>query len=325
MNKNETLNTISRSRRHNNTTMKRSFLLIGILTGAFYSSAVKLSKHDYVSIWKDVAIGEMLDHKIPASITLAQGILESGSGNSLLAVEGNNHFGIKCHGWTGEKIYKDDDAKNECFRKYDSADESFEDHSDFLLKHERYADLFSYDITDYKNWAKGLKKAGYATNPKYADLLIELIEDLELYQYDTYQSLDPLAELLAENVGTNYSDMKEMNDHQVYVNAKKVRYVVAKKGDTFYQVAKEFGLNLAQLHRYNSFPKDKDCLVEGDIVYIMPKKRASLFKKETVSIEQPMHVQEISQKYGVSEKTLKRLNRFADDNLVSEGEIVTLR
>lgn len=302
--------------------MKRSFLLIGILTGSFYSSAVKISKKDYISMWKDVAIGEMLDHKIPASITLAQGILESGSGNSMLAVEANNHFGIKCHGWTGEKVYKDDDKKGECFRKYDSADHSFEDHSDFLLRHERYASLFNYDITDYKSWAKGLKKAGYATNPKYADLLIDLIEDLELYQYDTYQELTPGADLLVENKTVN---TKSTNTHQIYQNDKKVRYVIAKKGDTFYQLSKEFGLNLSQLHRYNSFAQEKDCLKEGDIVYIMPKKRASLFKKETVSLEQPMHVQEISQKYGVSEKTLKRLNSFAEDSLVSEGEIITLR
>ena len=115
--------------------MKNLALLIGILFSAFCTSAFKISKKDYVEMWKDVAIGEMLDHKIPASITLAQGILESGIGNSMLALEANNHFGIKCHGWAGEKIYKDDDKKNECFRKYDSAEESFEDHSDFLLSH----------------------------------------------------------------------------------------------------------------------------------------------------------------------------------------------
>lgn len=306
--------------------MKKSLILIGFLTGSFYSGAVKITKKDYISMWKDVAIGEMLDHKIPASITLAQGILESGSGNSMLALEANNHFGIKCHGWTGEKVYKDDDKKDECFRKYDSADQSFEDHSDFLLRYERYSGLFNYDVTDYKSWAKGLKKAGYATNPKYADLLIELIEDLELYQYDTYQNVTPGVELLVENKGQESTVVaKGGNDHQIFLNDKKVRYVIAEKGDTFYQLAKEFDLNLSQLHRYNSFPKGKDCLVEGDIVYIMPKRRASLFKKETVSIEQPMHVQEISQKYGVSEKTLKRLNSFAEDSLVSEGEIITLR
>ena len=178
--------------------MKKSLLLIGLLTGAFYSSAYKISKKDYVAMWKDVAIGEMLDHKVPASITLAQGILESGSGNSMLAVDANNHFGIKCHGWTGEKVYKDDDKKNECFRKYDSADESFMDHSDFLLRHQRYANLFELDVTDYKGWARGLKKAGYATNPKYPDLLIDIIEELGLDEYDSYQEIVPDADILVE-------------------------------------------------------------------------------------------------------------------------------
>ena len=302
--------------------MKKSFLLIGLLTGAFYSSAYKISKKDYVAMWKDVAIGEMLDHKVPASITLAQGILESGSGNSMLAVEANNHFGIKCHGWTGEKVYKDDDKKNECFRKYDSAEESFMDHSDFLLRHQRYANLFELDVTDYKGWARGLKKAGYATNPKYPELLIDIIEELGLDEYDSYQEIVPDADILVEK--GNSEDI-QTNDHQVFVHDNRVRYVVAKRGDTFYQIAKEFDLNINQLYRYNSFAKDKDCLVEGDVVYVMPKRKASIFKKETVSIETPMHVKDISQKYGVSEKTLKRLNGFAEDSLVSKGEIITLR
>lgn len=307
--------------------MKRSFILIAFVSVGFFGNAMKISKSDYIAMWKDVAIGEMLDHKIPASITLAQGILESGSGNSMLATEANNHFGIKCHGWGGEKVYKDDDERNECFRKYDSADQSFEDHSDFLLKHERYAGLFTYDVTDYKNWAKGLKKAGYATNPKYADQLIKLIEDLELYQYDTYQSIVPTADLLVENKEVKAEEVSEKmaNSHQVWVHDNKVRYVIAKKGDTFYQISKEFGLTLSQLNRYNSFSNDKDCLVEGDIVYIMPKRKANLFKNETVSASNNMNVKEISQKYGVSEKTLKRLNGFADESLVSEGEIITLR
>ena len=302
--------------------MKKSFLLIGLLTGAFYSSAYKISKKDYVAMWKDVAIGEMLDHKVPASITLAQGILESGSGNSMLAVEANNHFGIKCHGWTGEKVYKDDDKKNECFRKYDSAEESFMDHSNFLLRHQRYANLFELDVTDYKGWARGLKKAGYATNPKYPDLLINIIEELGLDEYDSYQEIVPDADILVDK---SSSEDIQTNDHQIFVHDNRVRYVVAKRGDTFFQIAKEFDLNLNQLYRYNSFAKDKDCLVEGDIVYVMPKRKASMFKKETVSIETPMHIKDISQKYGVSEKTLKRLNGFAEDSLVSKGEIITLR
>ena len=302
--------------------MKNLALLIGILFSAFCTSAFKISKKVYVEMWKDVAIGEMLDHKIPASITLAQGILESGIGNSMLALEANNHFGIKCHGWAGEKIYKDDDKKNECFRKYDSAEESFEDHSDFLLSHQRYSSLFSLSITDYKGWARGLRNAGYATNPKYSELLIGLIEELRLNEYDTYKGIGIDADALTQDID---SEEIRTNEHFVRINDNRVRFVIAKKGDTFYQIAEEFDLTLRQLNRYNSFPEYKDCLSQGDLVYVMPKRKAKIFKKEVISMEEPMYVNEISQKYGVAEKTLKRLNDFAKDSLVSKGEIITLR
>ena len=242
--------------------------------------------------------------------------------NSMLALKANNHFGVKCHGWAGEKIYKDDDKKNECFRKYDSAEESFEDHSDFLLSHQRYSSLFSLSITDYKGWARGLINAGYATNPKYSELLIGLIEELRLNEYDTYKGIGIDADALTKDI---YSEEIQTNEHVVRINDNRVRFVIAKKGDTFYQIAEEFDLTLRQLNRYNSFPEYKDCLSEGDLVYVMPKRKAKIFKKEVISMEEPMYVNEISQKYGVAEKTLKRLNDFAKDSLVSKGEIITLR
>ena len=170
----------------NNNIMKLFLTSVSVLL-ALSSQAnthKKLSRSDYVEQWKSEAIQQMQEHNIPASITLAQGILESGSGNSELAVKGKNHFGIKCHGWTGKKMYMDDDAKGECFRVYKSASESYKDHSLFLNKYDRYAFLFDLEVTDYKGWAKGLKKAGYATNPQYPQLLIKLIEDLDLSQYD---------------------------------------------------------------------------------------------------------------------------------------------
>lgn len=145
------------------------------------SVQAKMTKEDYISQWSKVAVEQMYAHNIPASITMAQGILESSYGNSMLAVEANNHFGIKCHTWEGDRVYKDDDKKDECFRKYTHALESFEDHSLFLAGRSRYAELFTYELTDYKSWAKGLKKAGYATNPKYPQLLIDIIEKNELY------------------------------------------------------------------------------------------------------------------------------------------------
>ena len=152
--------------------MKRVFTITAVLlAGASLANDARISKSEYVDQWKETAIKEMVDNNIPASITLAQGILESASGNSSLAVKGNNHFGIKCHGWKGKEMYADDDAKNECFRVYKSADESYKDHSEFLKTYSRYAFLFTYDVTDYKSWARGLKKAGYATNPQYPSML----------------------------------------------------------------------------------------------------------------------------------------------------------
>ena len=168
--------------------MKKIFIsfLITLFIGLIPEvQAQKMTTEAYIQKYKYIAIKEMFDYKIPASITLAQGILESGSGNSRLAREANNHFGIKCHNdWMGAKIYKDDDKKNECFRVYTSAEQSFRDHSLFLTTKNRYAFLFDYKTTNYKSWAKGLKKAGYATNPKYPKLLIGIIEDHNLNQYD---------------------------------------------------------------------------------------------------------------------------------------------
>ena len=142
------------------------------------------SRTEYINLVKDIAIDQMKKHKIPASITIAQAVLESGNGNSKLARNGKNHFGIKCHGWTGDKSYHDDDRPNECFRNYDEIEDSFEDHSNFLKNNSRYNKLFDLDITDYKGWAKGLKKAGYATKSTYDKTLIDIIEKNNLQKYD---------------------------------------------------------------------------------------------------------------------------------------------
>ncbi len=157
---------------------------LGLTISTTTYADTQLAKEEYVNTFRHVAIQQMIDNKIPASITIAQGILESASGNSPLAKKGNNHFGIKCHDWTGEKMYMDDDAAGECFRVYSNADESYMDHSKFLIGRNRYSKLFTFDIMDYKAWASGLKEAGYATNPKYPDMLIELIENLKLTDLD---------------------------------------------------------------------------------------------------------------------------------------------
>ena len=171
----------------------------------------EISRKEYIEKYSSLAVKQMHQYKIPASITLAQGILESNNGNSRLAVKANNHFGIKCHGWEGKKIFADDDKKNECFRNYKNVLESFVDHSLFLNKYSRYEFLFDYKITDYISWAKGLKKAGYATNSKYPELLIKIIEENKLYQFDR------------EKIDKNLISGKR----NIYMHPNKIKYVIS--------------------------------------------------------------------------------------------------
>ena len=194
------------------------------------SNPIVSNTNHYIQIYKDIAMKEMGAYGIPASITLAQGILESGSGKGRLAVKANNHFGIKCHGWTGKKIYHDDDEKQECFRKYKSAETSFRDHSEFLANRKRYSKLFDFKKSDYKNWAKGLRKAGYATDKKYPQKLISLIERYELYEYDKMV------------LGNNYKIVKTEIEKEHKVS----------KGDTLYSISKKYGLTVLELQKLNN-------------------------------------------------------------------------
>jgi LysM repeat protein len=279
--------------------MKITIHILFVLTVFRAAASEKtISRSEYISAWKMVAIEQMNVHGIPASITLAQGILESGNGNSKLAKEGNNHFGIKCHGWEGDKMYQDDDAKNECFRVYKNAKESYLDHSSFLKKHQRYAFLFNYKSTDYKNWAKGLKDAGYATSSTYAEALIKLIEDEKLNQYDSQKGLSPIASTQNSFV---------FHSHQQNINPNGVRYVVAKKGDTFFRISQELGISTSLLRRYNNFHPDKEFLVPGDIIYLQPKSWKSKTEKQMV-LKEKKTLREISQEKGIRLKTLLRKN-----------------
>lgn len=193
---------------------------------------VPTSTEAYIERFADIAMTEMRKSKIPASITLAQGILESGSGRGRLSVEANNHFGIKCHGWKGAKIYHDDDASQECFRKYKIPQSSYEDHSDFLTGRKRYAKLFQLKKDDYKGWARGLKAAGYATDRKYPQKLISLIERYKLYEYDAH---------VLENTAPDI----------VRVNSGVTRYVIV-KGDTLYSLAKRFNTSVDRIKDLNN-------------------------------------------------------------------------
>ncbi len=209
------------------------------------------STEAYIYNQSDFAKDEMRKYSIPASITMAQGILESGSGEGRLSVEANNHFGIKCHDWTGAKIYHDDDAAQECFRKYNNVKYSYRDHSLFLTSRKRYMDLFRLGKDDYKGWAKGLKKAGYATDRKYPQKLISLIERYELYKLD--------AEVLGKDV-TDSNIITDVNDKHT-----------VKKGDTLYSLSKKFKVSIQKLQELNGL--DSTQLHIGQVLYVKPLKK----------------------------------------------------
>lgn len=329
--------------------MMKSLAIVGFGISFFSfggQSPAKMTQTDYVAMWSNVAVEHMLTYRIPASITLAQGLLESGNGNSPLAVEANNHFGIKCSDWTGEKIYFDDDAKGECFRKYPSATESYNDHSLFLTKKPRYASLFQFPVDDYKSWAKGLKKAGYATHPEYAEKLIDLIERLKLYEYDDKTAPDSKGtELLAGNAKENsktksketavnkpVSSMKidesclKYQNHIAKENKNEVKFIVARKGDTYYKIAKEYDLAMWQMYKYNNFVDKKDMLEAGDIVYIEPKRNRSRCKDVTFTATKEITLIEISQAEGIKLKKLVKMNGFTSEKVtVQKGQKILLR
>ncbi len=302
--------------------MKLALLIIGISLVFFPKASEiekQISKKEYAEIWQEIAIQQMVQSKIPASITLAQGILESGSGNSELARKGNNHFGIKCHDWTGDKIYLDDDSEGECFRVYANAEQSYIDHTNFLLDKKRYSSLFLLELTDYKGWANGLKDAGYATNPKYSELLIAIIDELKLYELDVVSG----NKLNAPNL-TAKNEKSDSQNHTIAKHQNNVNYIIAKKGDTFYRLSKEFGLGLWQLYKYNDFYSQKDILEEGDIVFIQRKRNRS--KNKDLKLTKSMSLREISQEQALRlEALLKYNNSITPDLILSKGEKVSLR
>ncbi|MEI6122093.1 MAG: glucosaminidase domain-containing protein [Bacteroidota bacterium] len=309
----------------------------------------RITVEEYISKYKDVAIEEMKTNKIPASITLAQGILESGCGNSALARYANNHFGIKCKPeWTGGKYYYDDDEKQECFRKYNSDIESYRDHSVFLKTREYYASLFLLDLTDYRGWANGLKKAGYATCPDYAQQLIAIIEANCLFQYDTPQksftsdSVSPLVkktntrtiitnsdttktETLQQKINKNEDDFSDIplfeGSRKVYfVNG--VKYIKAGLNDSFDHIAKDFGLNVFEVKRFNDIGSAY-FLKQGDIVFIEAKKKKSETEFHIVVAGETM--QSISQAYGIQLKELYIKNRMKQSSEPNLGQKIWLK
>jgi LysM repeat protein len=260
---------------------------------------------------------------IPASITLAQGILESGAGLSDLVRRSNNHFGIKCHrGWKGASVYAADDTPNDCFRKYARVEDSYEDHSLFLVNGGRYSALFALEVTDYKGWARGLQQSGYATDRAYANKLIKLIEDYELYRFDDKKYRKGVSR--RERDERRRQETAEITwTHQPYLTHGLV-YVEAVSGDSFTGIAQEFGFKVDDLLRFNEVPEDFP-LSEGDIVYFQKKKaRADKpYTFHTVQVGESMY--SISQKYGLRMRNLYRLNKKSYEYIPEEGDVLKLR
>ena len=322
-------------------------LLLPLLLLPLSMMAQKITVEQYIETYKDIAMREMRDHKIPASITLAQGILESGAGNSVLAREAKNHFGIKCHkGWTGKTYIMDDDEKDECFRKYKNAEESFVDHSEFLTSRNRYAGLFELDIMDYRAWAKGLKAAGYATNPKYAQLLIERITLYELDKYDKIamglmtedeameeslsdeelQELEFLLELAYSPADRSVFELVDMTEEKrfIYEN-NKVRFVFAKEGETPEKMAKAFGIRLKKFCRYNLITRpDEVVFHSGDVVYLEALRKRN-WKAKSHIVAEGETIRDLALRYAVRPEKIIKKNKLQPNARLKKGQKIKLR
>lgn len=270
----------------------------------------------YIDQYKELAIEQMLRYNIPASVTLAQGLLESSAGRSDLTRTGNNHFGIKCHGWTGKRTFHDDDEAGECFRAYDNAKQSYEDHSRFLATQSRYARLFALQRTDYKGWSRGLKQCGYATNPQYASKLIQIIELYGLNKFDRATSYDHF-------IAKHASEDRPGPDGMMHIIKayNKNYYITAKIGDTFESISKEVGISSRKLAKYNERNRN-DILSAGDVVYLKKKrdKAEKVFKRKPHTVKAGESMYSISQKYGIRLKSLYKLNKLSPDYNINVGD-----
>lgn len=291
----------------------------------------------YINTYKELAIAEMKRTGVPASIKLAQGIHETMAGTSALVLKSNNHFGIKCKtGWTGESVSHDDDARGECFRKYPTAEDSYRDHSNFLKNSTRYAGLFQLDPTDYAGWANGLKKAGYATNPKYPLVLIKLIEDYQLQQYtllalgkpaidtnissrpDTAVSkvggFKPIGEVFPATKKKSYPTGEfRMND---------TRVVYASKGVSFLSLAQKYNVPLARLFEFNEL-KQAEEVANDQLIFLQRKRKTGKEEYHKVLPGESLHT--IAQEQGIRLESLCELNLLGPDDRPAPGEKLSLR
>ena len=321
--------------------MRKLLVILFFISSSNYLLAQrKMTANQYVERYKMIALYNRFEYKIPASITLAQGILESGLGGSYLAIEANNHFGIKCHSdWRGKRIYKDDDAKDECFRVYKNADDSYKDHALFLTGKSRYAFLFSYKITDYKKWAKGLKKAGYATNPKYPKRLIDIIEKYRLAKYDKisraeYDKMLGIVPVVIVDADTAKTDTliitnaivennksNNSNVHAILYH-NRIRSIIVHNYESIMDIANKFDISPKRIYKYNDLAYGTS-LTAGMRLYLQPKRRKGDVKYHIVKKGETLW--SISQMHGIKLKWLKKRNLISSDSELKKGVKLNLR
>lgn len=301
------------------------FILI-FYSQQLYSQTINKTYVEYIEKYAQLAQRQQSQYGIPASIILAQGLLESSAGKSWLALNANNHFGIKCSEWKGESVSYTDDKKNECFRKYGSVIDSYQDHSEFLKNRPRYASLFELSRTDYEGWAHGLKKAGYATDDTYAYKLISIIDTYELHKFDIEQNPNELIiannKPLVQEKGTmGYVDpyMK----HNIMRN-NNVRYVLAVAGDTWGSIADEFNMSENRILKFNDVQPGA-ILQPGEKVYLQTKKRIAQKQYPLHEVKEGETMYLISQEYGILLRNLYDINRMSYNQGPRVGQVLKLR
>ncbi len=302
-------------------------LLLIVFSLCFLAATAQQSAYNaYIQRYKDMAVEQMFKYGIPASITLAQGLLESAAGQSTLARKANNHFGIKCgSSWRGPYMLRDDDAPNEKFRSYSSVAESYEDHSLFLRNNRRYAALFTLRPTDYKGWARGLKKAGYATAPTYASSLIRIIENYNLHTFDKHTRSSWKKSRARDNDHAETKPIPAAEHRQVY-KCNGNFYVIAQVGDTYETIGRWADVKARKLRRYNEVPR-KATLQPGDIVYLEKKrsKAARSLKGHVHTVKAGESLHSIAQTYGMRMEKLYKLNALPENYSVRTGERLRIR
>ncbi|HWS00347.1 MAG TPA: glucosaminidase domain-containing protein [Prolixibacteraceae bacterium] len=318
----------------------RLFILLYLVsfgtTSLFAASPLKLTRQEYIDRYAAIAVQEMIDYHIPASITMAQACLESADGNSVLTRQSNNHFGIKCKSnWTGPTVRHNDDEAGECFRKYRTPEESFRDHSEFLTTSNRYSFLFSYDIRDFKKWAHGLKQAGYATDPAYPGKLIKIIEEYRLYELD---QLDWKYVNTTETERKHFALFgflkKKSPDQKVGVatgylprkiekrNGRKA--FIAIEGDDYARIADEFGKKDWQIYQYND-ARSGDVPEPGEPVFLKAKRSKAPRGNDWHVVQRGETLRSVAQWYGVKLSSLRKMNGLAEGAEVRAGEVLALR